>query len=358
MRRKRNAFVVHPAPVKRMSKRLRPPSVLRQDLDPVLDPIISWWSEQPDARERFRWVLRDSIDELLDGERTGHWCYQHFGKTEKTHLGTVIEINLAKEFAIPQGYDLDWHAAGCDLDCKFSKDVGGWEIPMEMYRCADHGEQSGRADHPALVVWLDDDMSHWAAGIVRVTDDRLKFRNSDGIRERQYNRDNKRHLSEAGMGAIYWLWGGLQQDLPENLLRHMDPTDRAAVLDASLSGQQRVNELFRRMTGKLVSRHVINTVGQQDDAPKRVRDARNPAPQGIGSEGYWILGHLAAHPQIAAAFDLPIPEKGEWVSVKVAAVSPSSNRPKVKIGGSYWAKAIPGDKIGPAPKIPPGNLKP
>jgi hypothetical protein len=355
MRRKRNAFVVHPAPTKPMSTRRRPPTDFDAEPPPDLLPIVAWWQMQPDARERFRWALRDSVDELLDGERTGHWCYQHFGKTEKTHLGTVIEINLAKEFSIPQGKYIDWSVGGVDLDCKFSKDVGGWEIPMEMYLCAYHHEQSGKANHPALLVWLDDDNSQWAAGIVRVTDSRLKFRHG-GAEVRQYNRDNKRHLSDIGMDAIYWLWGGCQNDLPENVLRHMDASSRTAILDANLSGQKRVNELFKRQTGKLLSRHVINTVAQQDDAPKRARDARLPKPRGIRSDGYLVLGHQESHPQIADALGLPPPEKGEWVSVRVAQVDQDSDRKKVKIGSTYWAEARPGDTIGAAPEIPRGRL--
>ena len=44
-------------------------------------------------------------------------------------------MNLTKEFEFANGDDLDWQIAGRDVDCKFSKDLGGWEIPMEMYRC-------------------------------------------------------------------------------------------------------------------------------------------------------------------------------------------------------------------------------
>ncbi len=51
-----------------------------------LTPFVDWFEKEPEARERFRWALRDSLDELLDGQRTGRWAYQHLSKTEKTYL--------------------------------------------------------------------------------------------------------------------------------------------------------------------------------------------------------------------------------------------------------------------------------
>jgi Restriction endonuclease NaeI len=108
-------------------------------------------------------------------------------------------MNLTKEFEIPNGSELDWSIDGHDLDCKFSKDIGGWEIPMEMYVCEEHGGRSGSADHPALLLWLNDDTSQWAAGLLRVTDFKLGWRNelATGLRKRAYNRDNKRRIDNS-----------------------------------------------------------------------------------------------------------------------------------------------------------------
>lgn len=357
MRRKRNTFIAHPEPQKNMSRKERPPSGVTAAPPADLLDAVRWWQSRPDGRERFRWVLRDSLDQMFDGERTGRWCYQHLSKTEKTHLGTVVEITLGKEFEVPDGVDLDWRIPGTasDLDCKFSKDLGGWEIPMEMYECDDHAERSGKENHAALLVWVDDDASQWAAGIVRATDDRLRWKVRDGVRSRVYNRDNKRHLSDTGLAAVHWLWGGLQDDLPENVLRHLQPAVRDAIFDEKLSGQERVNELFKRVPGRLLSRHVINTVGQQDDAPKRARDARQ-LDRGIREDGFLVLGHQGAHPQIADRLGLPKPDKGEWISVRVTSVSASSARPKVRLDGGYWAAAEHDEVIVTAPALPKGRL--
>lgn len=298
-----------------------------------LASIVEWFAAEDDVRERFRWALRDSLDELLDGQRTGRWAYQHLSKTERTHLGTVVEVNLTKEFEFVDGDDLDWQIRGRDIDCKFSRNLGGWEIPMEMYLCADHGDRQGKADQPALLTWFDDTSSSWAAGLITVTDQRLRWK--AGNAERAYNRDNKRSLANNSAEHVYWLWGGLQEDLPRNLLLHLDDSVRARILSPERSGQERVDELFRQVQCRVVSRQTVLTVAQQDDAPKRVRDARIP----LRKEGILILGHQDAHPQIAAALALPVPVKGEWIAVRITAVSEADARPFVTLSGQRWARA-------------------
>lgn len=314
-----------------------------------LAAIARWFEGRPHARDRFRWALRDSLDELLDGQRTGRWCYQHLSKTEKTYLGTAVEVNLTKEFDIPNGDDLDWRVTGIDVDCKFSKDLGGWEIPMEMYLCADHGKRSGNADHPALLVWINDDRSQWAAGLVSITDERLRWRTDryTGERSRGYNRDNKRQLANETAPLVHWLWGGLQTDLPSNMLLQLSDAARGRILTGN-SGQHRVNQLFRELPGRILGRRIILTVGQQDDAPKRVRDARIH----LRSEGIAVLGHQGSHPAIARALSLPVPIKGEWVSVRLARVDFTDSRLCVELDGKRWAQANFDDEVEAVPLLP------
>jgi hypothetical protein len=336
IRRRRNAFRQHPPPTSAMGKM---PSLwtisggLERQPPAELEPIVEWFDKEDDARERLRWALRDSLDELLDGQRTGRWAYQQLSKTEKTHLGTVVEVNLTKEFEFANGDDLDWQIAGRDIDCKFSKDLGGWEIPMEMYLCADHGERQGKANHPALLTWFDDTTNRWAAGLITITDERLRWK--VGNVERAYNRDNKRSLANTSAGSVYWLWGGLQTDLPRNLLLHLNPDARGRILSPKLSGQKRVDQLFREVQGQIVGRETVLTVAQQDDAPKRARDARIL----LREEGIAILGHQDAHPTIAAALELPVPVKGEWIAVRIVPVSETDRRPFVTMHGERWARA-------------------
>lgn len=322
----------------------------RQVVPPELKPIVDWFHTKDDTRDRFRWALRDSLDELLDGQRTGRWAYQHLSKTEKTYLGTAVEVNLTREFEIEAGVDLDWRIGGVDVDCKFSKDLGGWEIPMEMYRCEAHGDLQAKSDHPALLTWMDDTHSRWAAGLITITDDRLRWKQDKktGARVRAYNRDNKRRLSESCAQSVYWLWGGIQNDLPRNLLLRMRPESRSRILSASNSGQSRVDLLFREVQNTIVGRQTVVTVAQQDDAPKRARDSRVR----LRDQGILVLGHQESHPVVARALGLPVPVKGEWVSVRVVPVSATDDRPSVSINGQRWARAREGEPVVCAPELP------
>lgn len=310
-----------------------------QHIPAELAPVVGWFEVEHDARERFRWALRDSLDELLDGQRTGRWAYQHLSKTEKTHLGTAVEVNLTKEFQFNNGIHLDWQIAGRDIDCKFSKDLGGWEIPMEMYLCPDHGDRQGKADHPALLIWFDDSTNRWAAGLIVITDLRLRWK--VGGLERAYNRDNKRSLANTSAKFVYWLWGGLQNDLPRNLLLHLDSEVRGRILSPELSGQKRVERLFREVQEQIVGRQTVLTVAQQDDAPKRVRDARKT----LRENGILVLGHQDAHPTIAAALGLPVPVKGEWIAVRITPDSGSDDRRFITMQGQRWVRANDNDPV-------------
>lgn len=345
LRRRRNAFRSHPVPTEPMGRMPRGwilVSGLEQYVPPSLQVFVDWFDQQPDARERFRWALRDSLDELLDGQRTGRWAYQHLSKTEKTYLGTAVEVNLTKEFDFENGDELDWRIGDCDIDCKFSKDLGNWEIPMEMYLCDDHGDRQGKADQPALLTWFDDTTNRWAAGLVTITDERLWWRvDPSGNTVRGYNRDNKRRLAESSAEGVYWLWEGLQIDLPRNLLLHMDPEVRGRILSPKLSGQKRVDQLFREVQGQIIGRQTVLTVAQQDDAPKRARDARIP----LREEGIVILGHQDAHPKIATSLGLPVPVKGEWIAVRIVPMTETDTRPFVTMHGQRWAKAHDDDPV-------------
>jgi len=47
----------------------------------------------PDAtRQAIGWVLRDTIDQLLDGQHTGRYRWEQLIKTEKTHAGTLSSL--------------------------------------------------------------------------------------------------------------------------------------------------------------------------------------------------------------------------------------------------------------------------
>lgn len=66
------------------------------------------------------------------------------------------------------------------------------------------------------------------------------------------NKDKKRRLNEDGLSAMTWLVS--RGDLAENLLLHLDERTRGLVLNPTVSGQRRVNELFRLVQERIVRR--------------------------------------------------------------------------------------------------------
>jgi len=289
--------------------------------DASLDRAVHWFQSQPEMENRFGAAIRQSFDEVFDGQRTGRYSLAELSKVEKTYIGTKIEIVIQAEFGLTRGQRMDYLVDEQEVDAKWSMKSGGWMIPTEAV-----GEL-------CLCMTADDAKSTFAVGIVRADDMRLRT---------SANKDKKRQLNDGGMGAMAWLAN--PGPLAENLLLHLDATTRGAVLDYSLSGQRRVNQLFRLVHNRVVRREVVLTVAQQDDGPKRVRDARKH----LQPEGIVILGHQGQHPAIAAAFDLEPPPKGSWIACRVAPSAPRSTD-SVAVAGATWRLATHDDPPQPGP---------
>lgn len=291
--------------------------------DPALFRVVSWFRSQDRMVERFGDVVRRSLDEVLDGQRTGRYSIEELSKVEKTYIGTKVEIILQAEFGLIRGHSLDYRVAEEELDAKWSKRMGGWMIPREAV-----GEL-------CLCITADDQQSVFSVGVVRVDTDLLR---------QSRNQDRKRQLNQTGRSAIVWL--AHQAPLPENLLLHLPEGVRDRILSPDLSGQGRVTELFRSVQSRLVRRQVVLTVAQQADGPKRVRDAR---PQ-LRPEGVLILGYQRKHGDIARALSLPVPSKGNWVSCRV---TPTNRRGAgvARIGSSSWRLAGEDDLPTAGPRL-------
>jgi hypothetical protein len=288
--------------------------------------VAAWWLRQPHASERIGDVLRRSFDEVLDGQRTGRFIYEEMANSEKTYVGTKVEILLREEFGLPRGpvpKRLDFDIEGVGVDCKYSQSTS-WMIPVEAV-----GEL-------CLLLTASDATTLFSLGVLRCS---LELLNAP-------NRDLKRGVAKRGREAAVWLW--VDEPMPENLLRRIPEIDRQAIFADQGSGQQRVNELFRRVHGRIVRREVTLTVARQDDSMKRARDARRH----LQPEGILILGHQEQHPRIADELRLPIPRKGELVACRVLSARPSrllQRRPTTVIGGAMWVLAQPGDPVEAGP---------
>ncbi|MFD3502813.1 NaeI family type II restriction endonuclease [Streptomyces sp. NPDC058678] len=297
-------------------------------MDPELDKVCEHIKALDPAGRRFARVLRDTIDQLLNGEATGRYDWKTLFKTEKTHAGTLVEINLQREFRFTDGDAMDYQIAGVDVDCKYSQQFGGWMIPPEA------------VGHLCLLAWADDYKSLWSVGLVRIRNEWLNTGN---------NRDLKLTIKADHRDKISWLWR--DEKLPENVLLHMDPADRDAVFTAG-SGQRRLNELFRRAQKRRIGRNVVRTVAQQKDYMKRVR-GNGGSRSALRAEGILIMGDYASHREIAGRLGLPLPDEGEFVSARVVPARPRhGDALLVSLDGNQWVLAQPDDPVVPAPALP------
>jgi hypothetical protein len=292
----------------------------------------------PDG-SRMAAAIRGALDMLLDGQHTGRYRWDQLHKTEKTHAGTLVEIALARALRLADGAALDYTIAGADVDCKFSHRLGGWMIPPEA---------DGKL---MLLVQASDEDGTWSAGLLRAAEANLRPAG---------NRDGKRALSERGRAAVCWLHA--RAPLQENVLIRLPEADVAAIFAAG-SGQQRVNELFRRAQRMRVSRTVVATVAMQDDYMKRVRGGGGARDQ-LRDEGIVIFGDYAGDQVLAAALGLPRPGPGEFVSARLvsrpagsgsAGAGSAGDRAYnrfIRLAGADWLLASAADPAAPAPALP------
>ena len=271
-------------------------------------------------------VLRKTLDQLYDGMRTGRYRWDQLHKTEKTHCGTLVEINMQREFGFEDGKKLDFCIAGLEVDCKYSQHEGGWMIPMEA-----HGEI-------CMVLWASDDVAQWKMGVVRAEPDLLS-----GGR----NRDAKTTLNAQGRRAIRWLFQ--HGRLAENTLLQL-PRETVDEIMAGASGAERIRRLCRLVQRRIIRREIVATVAQQVDYMKRLR-GNGGARSDLRAEGIIILGQYERHQRIARKLRVPVPGAGDTVTVRVCPAQIGASG-SAEIDGSWWRVAGDEDPLARAPRLP------
>lgn len=259
--------------------------------DAQLRSVVEFFLQKNGFENQAAKTLRKALDEVIDGMRTGRWSVDSLEKTEKTYIGTKVEILFKFDFEIPDGEKLDMRIEGAEVDIKCTV-LRDWMIPQEAI-----GEL-------CLLVRIDDAKSQYWIGVVRASNEVLR---------KGANRDRKTSLSAEGKKSIQWLVEG--GDLPPNLLAELDEEVRDQIM-SHRSGQLRINEMFRLVQNRIIPRVAVETVARQKDPMKRVRDARKH----LEDEGILILGHQGNDPGIARKAGTAVPKKGEFLSVRKCSV--------------------------------------
>src|SRR5690606_17145075 len=105
-------------------------------------------------------LFRQAVDEVIDAPRTNRFTLGETEKTEKTYLGTKIEILLRNHLKLGKGTILDLSVDGIEVDIKNT--IGSnWTIPIES-----HG-------HAALLIRLNEQKAVCDVGLIVVKDQYL-----------------------------------------------------------------------------------------------------------------------------------------------------------------------------------------
>jgi Restriction endonuclease NaeI len=254
--------------------------------DEALGSVVRFFLERHGFAQQAAEVLRRALDEVIDGMRTGRWSVDALEKTEKTYIGTKVEILFKFDFELFDGEKLDTRIQGVEVDIKCTV-LRNWMIPKEAV-----GEV-------CLLVRIDDARSKFWIGLIRA---------GKSVLRTGENRDGKASLSAEGQKSIRWIVK--EGALPENFLAALEPETRRRIMECR-SGQARIEMLFRLVQGKIIPRVAIETVARQKDPMKRVRDAR----KNLLAEGILVIGHQGGDPQVAKARGFPAPRKGEMIAL-------------------------------------------
>ncbi len=176
-------------------------------------------------------LLREAIDIVIDTPRTGRRSYDELEKTEKTYIGTRVEILVRSYFQLSKGA-LDLVILGNDADVKFTT-ANNWMIPREAVGA------------PCLLLAADEQRALSYFGL---------FFADPAYLTAGANQDKKRQVSASGFANIMWLF--CQHPLKRNFWQTIS-SDAASRISAQRTGNDRVVTLFREVQDTVISRDVI-----------------------------------------------------------------------------------------------------
>lgn len=258
-------------------------------LDRIADDVRLQAGGRQALADWFPAMLRSAVDEVVDTPRTRRRSYTDLEKTEKTYLGTKIEILMRAKLGYRKG-TLDFVILGHDVDMKFT--IGNnWMIPKEAV-----GEI-------CMVAAIDEPNSECFLGLVFAHPANLNAGD---------NRDAKKTLTAAAFQEIYWLIN--KAPCPQNFWRTLPPALVQAVFTAR-TGNDRIVTLFSGVLDRPIARRIIEeTGGDQKDFMRRIRsDAARGARDRLRQQGILLL-HGKTDAALIRALRLPQTTIDEFIS--------------------------------------------
>ncbi|MBY3589485.1 hypothetical protein HJA87_06250 [Rhizobium bangladeshense] len=259
------------------------------ELAPLVAAILRHGGGYPTFAEKVPVLIRQAFDEVIDAPRTNRFTLTEIEKTEKTYLGTKVEILLRNYLKIPKGKILDMLVDGVEVDIKNT--VGrNWMVPTESL---------GR---PAFLIRANEKTALCDVGMVVFRHEYLTI---------SANKDAKKQLAAAHHSDIWWILRS--HPYPPNFWEVLSLADRQAIMAAG-GGKNRIAALFEKIQRQPISRLQVQALAQQHDYMKRIRrngGARDVlAPKGIAL--LWGQGDRAT----IEALNLGPVTADEFISVK------------------------------------------
>jgi hypothetical protein len=233
-------------------------------------------------------LLRQAIDEVIDTARSGRFLLEELQNSEKTYIGTKVEIILRTHLKLERGTRLDVIIDGIETDIKNT--IGtSWMIPPEAI------------NHPCIIIRTDEKKSKCWFGLVIAHQDIL---NPGG------NQDKKTTIAAEHFVNVLWLL--YAHGYPRNFWEDVDITLRNEFMKLK-SGNKRLVSFFKHFVGRPIARHVITSLVPQRDTLKRLRKNGGARDQ-LGREGVALLSG-AYNSEVIAALHLPYCTQSEFISV-------------------------------------------
>ena len=241
-----------------------------------------------ELHQSFPTMLRRCIDDVIMTPKTGRRAYEELEKTEKTYIGTRVEIELRALLRLPRGR-LDTEILGRDVDIKNTMG-SNWMIPTEAL------------DQPCLLVAADEARARCYLGLIVARPAYLT---------QGKNKDGKGSISAAGFGNILWLM--CDHAYPANFWRGQDPHVVTTIFSQS-TGNTRMASLFRQIQAFPIARDVVEAVAQQKDFMRRIRSDKGRGTRDLlETEGILLLSGQYDS-QLIKALGLPHCRGSEFIS--------------------------------------------
>ncbi|MBY5399909.1 hypothetical protein HFN01_34540 [Rhizobium leguminosarum] len=205
-------------------------------------------------------LLRQAFDEVIDAPRTNRFTFAEIEKTEKTYLGTKVEILFRNYLGVPKGSILDMSIDGTEIDIK-NTTGRDWMLPREVV---------GR---PAVLIRSNEKTAKCDLGLVVCHRDYMRS---------STNQDGKGQLRADQHANIWWILRN--HPYPRNFWEVLSLRERNEIIAAG-GGTNRIAALFEKIQRQPISRHQVQALAQQSDYMKRIRrngGARDIlAPKGV-----------------------------------------------------------------------------